>query len=176
MNIISLHIPQDNQKLALLRAGDIIALSGTIYTARDAAHKRICDSINNNTPLPFDINGAAIYYTGPTPTKKGEIIGSCGPTSSTRMDDYTPLLLEHCLKIMIGKGIRAQFVIDSMVKNSAVYLCAVGGAAALMKKYITSNELIAYEDLGTEAVRKLTVKDMPLIVAIDSQGNKIFNI
>lgn len=171
---ITLPIPQD--ELLSLNAGDIVFLSGTVYTARDAAHKRIVEAINSNKPLPFDLKGSAIYYTGPTPAKPGEIIGACGPTSSSRMDDYTPLLLEKGLKIMIGKGKRSQAVIVSMKKHKAVYLCAVGGAAALAKKYIISSELIAYEDLGTEAVRKLEFKDFPLIVAIDAKGNSLFNI
>ncbi|HEY8443588.1 MAG TPA: Fe-S-containing hydro-lyase [Clostridia bacterium] len=167
-------LPISEEELLSLKAGDIVYLSGIVYTARDAAHKRIVEAIKYGKPLPFELKGCAIYYTGPTPSKPGEIIGACGPTSSSRMDDYTPLLLEKGLKIMIGKGKRSKDVIDSMKKHKAVYLCAVGGAAALAKKYISSSELIAYEDLGTEAVRKLEFKDFPLIVAIDAKGNSLF--
>ncbi len=156
-----------------LKAGDAVSFSGIVYTARDAAHKRMTEAAAEGRPLPFDLRGAAIYYAGPTPTREGEIIGSCGPTTSTRMDDYTPALLDLGLKIMIGKGKRSKEVVDGMVKNKAVYLIAVGGAAALVKSRITSCEDVAYPDLGCEAVRKLTVKDLPLLVAIDSRGNSI---
>jgi fumarate hydratase subunit beta len=176
--MITKHItlPVSEDELSSLNAGDIVILSGIVYTARDAAHKRIVEAINSNQPLPFELKDSAIYYTGPTPAKPGEIIGACGPTSSSRMDDYAPLLLEKGLKIMIGKGKRSQSVIESMKKHKAVYLCAVGGAAALAKKYIVSSKLIAYEDLGTEAVRKLEIKDFPLIVAIDAKGDSLFKI
>lgn len=157
-------------KIAALKAGDILLLSGTVYTARDAAHKLIHQAVSDGSPLPFELSGAAIYYTGPTPTRPGEVIGSCGPTSSTRMDDYTPLLLDNGLKVMIGKGQRSQAVIDAMVANKALYLAAVGGAAALIKKFITAAKVIAYPELGTEAVHKLTLNQMPVIVAIDSYG------
>lgn len=156
-----------------LKAGDAVSFSGIVYTARDAAHKRMTEAAAEGRPLPFDLRGAAIYYAGPTPTREGEIIGSCGPTTSARMDDYTPALLDLGLKIMIGKGKRSKEVVDGMVKNKAVYLIAVGGAAALVKSRITSCEDVAYPDLGCEAVRKLTVKDLPLLVAIDSRGNSI---
>ena len=156
-----------------LKAGDAVSFSGIVYTARDAAHKRMTEAAAEGKPLPFDLRGAAIYYAGPTPTREGEIIGSCGPTTSARMDDYTPALLDLGLKIMIGKGKRSKEVVDGMVKNKAVYLIAVGGAAALVKSRITSCEDVAYPDLGCEAVRKLTVKDLPLLVAIDSRGNSI---
>jgi fumarate hydratase subunit beta len=168
-------LPISRQELLNLKAGELVFLSGTLYTARDAAHKRIVEALDNNQKTPFELKDSAIYYTGPTPAREGEVIGACGPTSSSRMDDYTPRLLDEGLKIMIGKGNRSQNVIDSMKKNKAVYLCAVGGAAALAKKYIKSAEVIAYEDLGTEAVRKLEVENFPLIVCIDSNGNSLFD-
>lgn len=156
-----------------LRAGDAVTFSGTIYTARDAAHKRMTEAAAAGSPLPFDIRGAAIYYAGPTPARSGEIIGSCGPTTSARMDDYTPALLDLGLKIMIGKGKRSPAVVEAMKRNKAVYLIAVGGAAALIKSRVTACEDVAYPDLGCEAVRRLTVKDLPLLVAIDSRGESI---
>ncbi len=166
--------PMTNETdVTTLEAGDAVSFSGTIYTARDAAHKRMTEAAAENKPLPFDVRGAAIYYAGPTPTRTGEVIGSCGPTTSARMDDYTPTMLGLGLKVMIGKGKRSDDVIASMIKNKAVYLIAVGGAAALIKSRITACEDVAYPDLGCEAVRKLTVKDLPLLVAIDSHGNSI---
>ncbi len=153
-----------------LKAGQTVYLSGTVYTARDAAHKRM---LENGEPLPFDIKGSAIYYCGPTPARSGEVIGSCGPTTSSRMDDYTPALLDMGLRVTIGKGKRSRAVIDSMIKNGGVYLVAIGGAAALMKQCVISCEVVAYEDLGCEAVYKLQVKNMPLIVGIDSRGNSV---
>ncbi|HEY8423792.1 MAG TPA: Fe-S-containing hydro-lyase [Clostridia bacterium] len=168
-------LPLTEEQILELNAGDIVFLSGEVYTARDAAHKRIVETIKSRQNPPFEIKDSAIYYAGPTPAKPGMAIGSCGPTSSSRMDDYTPFLLEKGLKVMIGKGKRSQSVIDSMKKHKAVYLCAVGGAAALATKYIKSSQTIAYEDLGTEAVRKLQIKDFPLIVAIDAKGNSLFD-
>lgn len=159
--------------LTKLRAGDGVLFSGTIYTARDAAHKRLTEALARGETLPFELKGAAIYYAGPTPARAGEIIGSCGPTTSARMDDYTPALLDAGLKIMIGKGKRDARVVESMVKNKAVYLIAVGGAAALIKSRITAAEDVAYPDLGCEAVRRLTVDKLPLLVAIDSYGGNI---
>lgn len=156
-----------------LRASDAVTFSGAIYTARDAAHKRMTEAAAAGSPLPFDIRGAAIYYAGPTPARSGEIIGSCGPTTSARMDDYTPALLDLGLKIMIGKGKRSPAVVEAMKRNKAVYLIAVGGAAALIKSRVTACEDVAYPDLGCEAVRRLTVKDLPLLVAIDSRGESI---
>lgn len=170
-----INLPISQDELVSLEAGNMVYLSGIIYTARDAAHKRIVNAIKNKEKLPFEINNSAIFYTGPSPTPKGEIIGSCGPTSSIRMDDYTPTLLDLGLKIMIGKGNRGNAVIESIRKNKAVYLCAVGGAAAIVRKYITSAEIIAYSDLGTEAVRRLIVNNFPLIVAIDSNGKTVFS-
>lgn len=158
-----------------LKAGDIVSFSGDVYTARDAAHLRIVTAMKQGQKPPFPLKGAVIYYAGPTPAKPNELIGSCGPTSSTRMDDYTPYLLDQGLSAMIGKGKRNPDVIDAMVRNGAVYFCAVGGAAALIKKHIVACEEIAYPDLGCEAVRKLTFKDLPLIVGIDAKGNSVLN-
>lgn len=157
-------------ELADLRAGDVVSFRGIAYTARDAAHARITDTIRGGGTPPFPIRGSAIYYAGPTPARPGEIIGSCGPTTSTRMDDYTPFLLERGLAVMIGKGKRRPDVIESMKQAGAVYLCAVGGAAALIKKHVTDCKEIAYHDLGCEAVRRLVFDDLPLIVGIDARG------
>lgn len=148
--------------LPALRNGEPLLLCGTLYTARDQAHKRIAASIERGEKLPFDLAGAAIYYCGPTPAVNGEIIGSCGPTTSGRMDKYTPLLIEHGLKIMIGKGVRNAAVKQAMREHGAVYLTAIGGAAALYKSAVKSCELIAYPELGCEAVYKLTVEDFPV--------------
>ena len=156
-----------------LKAGDEVEFSGVIYTARDAAHKRMTEAADRGEPLPFEIKGAAIYYAGPTPAREGEIIGSCGPTTSVRMDDYTPRMLDLGLKIMIGKGKRSNAVTESIKKHKAVYLIAVGGAAALIKSRITACEEVAYPDLGCEAIRRLTVDRLPLLVAIDSRGCSI---
>ncbi len=166
--------PLTTAEIENLKAGDFVYLSGTIYTARDAAHKRIIDLINSNQPLPFDIKDAIIFYVGPTPTKPGQVIGSCGPTTSYRMDDYTPTLLDLGLGGMIGKGKRSKEVIDKMIENKAVYFSGVGGAAAINAKSIIDNELICYEDLGAEAIRKLEVSEMPLVVATDCNGNSVF--
>ncbi len=157
-----------------LRAGDRVLLSGTVYTARDAAHKRIVGLLRNNEPLPFEINGASVYYAGPTPAPNGLPIGSCGPTTSSRMDPYAPLLLDKGLAAMIGKGPRSKAVVDSIVKNGAVYLCAIGGAGALAAQCITECEVIAFDDLGCESVKRLVFEDFPLIVGIDSHGNSLF--
>lgn len=171
MNVIQITGDSD---ITLLRAGDAVEFSGTVYTARDAAHKRFVEAANSCRPLPIDIKGAAIYYAGPTPARQGEIIGSCGPTTSARMDDYTPRLLDLGLKIMIGKGKRSREVINSIKRNKAVYLVAVGGAAALIKSRITACEDVAYPDLGCEAVRRLTFDRLPLLVAVDAYGGSIF--
>ena len=162
------------EKAASLRAGQLIRFSGTIFTARDAAHKRIFQLLEEEKPLPFSLEGATIYYAGPTPAPKGLPIGSCGPTTSGRMDIFTPRLLDLGLKVMIGKGKRSQQVIDAMIKNGAVYLCAIGGAGALAAKSIRSCEVIAFEDLGCESVKRLEVENFPLIVAIDAHGNNLF--
>lgn len=163
--------PEDAKKL---RAGDFVYLTGTIYTARDAAHKRMSEALAENKPLPFDIKGEIIYYMGPSPAREGKPIGSAGPTTASRMDRYTPNLLNMGLGAMIGKGKRSNDVIESMVKNEAVYFAAIGGAGALLSKCILTSEVIAYEDLGTEAIRRLCVKDFPVIVIIDSKGNNLY--
>lgn len=157
-----------------LKAGDKVLLSGTVYTARDAAHKRILELIKDNKPTPFQIKGASVYYAGPTPTPQGLCIGSCGPTTSSRMDPYSPLLLDLGLKCMIGKGPRNKEVIESIKKNGAIYLCAIGGAGALAAKCITSCKVIAFDDLGCESIKKLEFKDFPLIVGIDCNGGSLF--
>lgn len=159
-----------------LKCGDMISLSGVIYTARDAAHQRLINCINEEKKLPFDLRGQAIYYVGPTPNKEGQVIGSAGPTTSYRMDDLTNPLLDRGLKLMIGKGKRNQSVIESMKKNKCVYLAAIGGAGAYISNSIKKSEIIAYEDLGAEAIRKLEVKDLLLIVAIDCNGNNIYEL
>ncbi len=165
----------NDSDLTKLRAGDAVEFSGVAYTARDAAHKRFVAALDAGKPLPVELRGAAIYYAGPTPARKGEIIGSCGPTTSARMDDYAPRLLDLGLKIMIGKGKRSPEVLDAVRRNGAVYLIAVGGAAALIKSRITACEEVAYPDLGCEAVRRLTFDHLPLLVAIDSLGNNILS-
>ena len=172
--MIEIRAPFKNEDIEKLVCGDIIKLSGVIYTARDAAHKRMINAINNNEKLPFDVNGSGIYYVGPSPNKKNQVIGSAGPTTSYRMDDLTVPLLERGLKVMIGKGKRSEEVINSMIKNKAVYLAAIGGAGAYISNTIKKCEVIAYEDLGPEAVRKLEVEDLQLIVAIDCYGNNIY--
>ena len=153
-----------------LQAGDRVLLSGTVYTARDAAHKRIMSIIEEGGELPFDIEGAGIYYAGPTPAPEGKAIGSCGPTTSCRMDPYTPHLLDMGLAATVGKGDRSQDVIDAVVRNGSVYLCAIGGAGALAAESVVSCDVIAFDDLGCESVKKLEIKDFPLVVAIDSNG------
>lgn len=169
-----IHAPLAKENACSLRAGDSVYLSGTIYTARDAAHKRLIDLVNNGKPLPFPIQGAVIYYVGPSPTRPGSVIGSAGPTSSYRMDAYAPTLLRLGELGMIGKGSRDQNVIDAMCETGAVYFGAIGGAGALLSQCVKSAELVCYEDLGTEAIRKLEVKDLPLIVVIDSEGNNLY--
>lgn len=158
-----------------LKAGDRILLSGTVYTSRDAAHKKIKQLIDQKEKLPYDLNGAAIYYAGPTPTPDGLAIGSCGPTTSGRMDKYTPEFLDLGLKCMIGKGPRSKEVCDAIVRNKAVYFCAVGGAGALASKCIKKCKVIAFEELGCESVKQLEFKDFPLIVAIDCSGVNLFD-
>lgn len=161
------------EKAASLRAGQRVLLSGTVYTARDAAHKRIVRLLEQGEEPPFPLRGAAVYYAGPTPAPEGLPIGSCGPTTSGRMDPYAPRLLDLGLKCMIGKGKRSRAVVEAMERNGAVYLCAVGGAGALAAQCVASAEVIAFEDLGCESVKRLTIKDFPLIVAIDSVGGSI---
>ncbi len=157
-----------------LKAGELIYLSGTVYTARDAAHKRIFALLNENKPLPFDIKGSAIYYAGPTPAKANMAVGSCGPTTSSRMDPYTPRLLDLGLICMIGKGDRSEQVYKAIVRNSGIYLCAVGGAGALAASCVRSAKVIAFEDLGCESIKRLEIEDFPLYVGIDSTGASIF--
>ncbi|MBR2674386.1 MAG: Fe-S-containing hydro-lyase [Mogibacterium sp.] len=167
-------LPIANETAASLRAGDLLLLSGTFYTGRDAAHARMIENLNKGGELPFDIKDQLIYYVGPSPAKPGYAVGSAGPTSSYRMDPYTPRLIELGLRAMLGKGNRSAEVISAMRKYSAVYLTVPGGAAALISRSIVKSEVIAYEDLGTEAVHRFTVKDMPVIVTIDSHGNNLY--
>lgn len=171
---INLTTPLTEDKTRALKAGDSVLLSGIIYTGRDAAHKRLIDLINEGKELPVHIKDEIIYYVGPSPAKPGRVIGSAGPTTSYRMDPYAPKLLDLGLKGMIGKGARNKEVIDAIIRNKGIYFGAIGGAAALIGKSIVSSEIIAYEDLGAEAIRKLEVKDMPLIVIIDSEGNNLY--
>lgn len=168
--------PLTEEKVRDLKAGDSVLISGTIYTARDAAHKRLVELLEKGEKLPMDIKDAIIYYVGPTPAKPGHVFGSAGPTSSYRMDPYAPILLDKGLKGMIGKGLRSKEVIESMKKNTAVYFGAIGGAAALIGKCVKKSELIAYEDLGSEAIRKLEVENLPAVVVIDCHGNNLYEI
>jgi len=169
-----LHIPVDSKEIFQLKAGDIVYLTGTLITGRDAAHKRLVQLIEKGQPLPVELANQAIYYAGPCPAKPGQIIGSCGPTTSGRMDSYTPTLLELGLKVMIGKGQRSDSVVKSIIQNGAVYLAAVGGVGALISKCIKRAEVIAFEDLGTEAIHRLYVEEFPAIVAIDAKGNNLY--
>ena len=157
-----------------LHAGDYVYVTGTIYTARDAAHKRMDEALDRGEELPIDIKNQAIYYMGPSPAREGRPIGSAGPTTASRMDKYAPRLLDLGQTAMIGKGKRSPAVADAIVRNGAVYFAAIGGAGALLSKCILSSEVIAYGDLGPEAVRKLEVKDFPVVVVIDSQGNNLY--
>lgn len=172
--MIKLSIPINEDEIRKLNYGDMVSLNGTVYTARDAAHKRMIDTLDKGEALPFNVDGQAIYYVGPTPNKADEVIGSAGPTTSYRMDDLTVPLLERGLRIMIGKGKRSDKVVSGMKEYGAVYLAAIGGAGAYISNSITSCEIIAYEDLGPESIRRLEVKDLQLIVAIDSCGNNIY--
>ena len=167
-------LPITKDSVADLNAGDSVLLTGTILTGRDAAHKRLFALLEQGEPLPVDIMGELIYYVGPAPAKTGYAVGPAGPTSSYRMDMYTPALLDRGLKGMIGKGARSREVIDAMVRNKCVYFAAIGGAAALIAKSIKREEILCYADLGTEAVRRYTVEDFPCIVAIDSRGNNVY--
>lgn len=165
-NATRLRLPANAEQIRSLPLGSFVLIDGVMYTARDQAHKRIAEAIRKGAPLPFEIKNAAIYYCGPTPRRDGEIIGSCGPTTSGRMDKYTPLLIEHGLNVMIGKGVRNAEVVSAIEAAGAVYLTAVGGAAALYQSRITSCELIAFPELGCEAVYRLTVKDFPAVVSV----------
>lgn len=173
---IQLKTPLTVEDLKDLKAGDDVYITGYIYTARDAAHARLVKLLEEGKELPFDVEGAVIYYVGPAPAKGDRPIGSAGPTTSYRMDSYTPQLLDAGLKGMIGKGKRDQEVIDSIVKNGAVYFGAIGGAAALIAKTVKSSEVIAYEDLGAEAIRKVYVEDFPVTVMNDSKGNDLYKM
>ncbi len=166
--------PISREDAAMLRAGDYVYLSGVIYTARDAAHKRMDEALNRGETLPMELERNVIYYMGPSPARKGRPIGSAGPTTASRMDKYTPRLLDLGLGAMIGKGKRSREVVDGIIRNGAVYFAAVGGAGALLSKCIEESEVIAYEDLGTEAIRRLKVRNFPAIVVIDSQGNNLY--
>lgn len=167
-------VPFDSSVSTTLKAGDYVYLTGTIYTARDAAHKRMYEALERGEKLLFDVKNNTIYYMGPSPAREGRPIGSAGPTTASRMDKYAPSLLDLGLIGMIGKGKRNPAVHEAIVRDKAVYFAAVGGAGALLSKCITSSEVIAYDDLGTEAVRKLTVKDFPVIVVIDSDGRDLY--
>ncbi|AFA48150.1 Fe-S-containing hydro-lyase [Acetobacterium woodii] len=174
MAIVNLETPLNKMARKALRAGDHVRISGIIYTARDAAHKRMMEALERGEALPLDFTDELIYYVGPCPAKPGDIIGSAGPTTSGRMDAYTPELLDRGLAGMIGKGNRSERVINSMMSNDAVYFACVGGAGALLQNCIKSVEVLAYEDLGTEAIRKIEVKDFPAIVVIDTMGNNLY--
>lgn len=166
--------PITDAEVQKLHAGDYVYITGTIYTARDAAHKRMYEALQKDEPLPIDVEGNLIYYMGPSPAREGRPIGSAGPTTASRMDKYAPSLFDLGLKGVIGKGKRSQAVIDSLVKNGAVYFAAVGGAGALLSKSIKASEVVAYDDLGTEAIRKLEVENFPAIVVVDKDGNNLY--
>lgn len=173
---ISVQAPLNRQEAKKLKAGDSCLLSGVIYTARDAAHKRLCELVKQGRELPFDVRDAVIYFVGPTPEKPGQVIGSAGPTTSYRMDAYSPILIEQGQTGMIGKGKRGPEVIEAMKKHGAVYFGAIGGCGALLSRCIKKSEVIAYDDLGAEAVRRLEVVDFPVVVVIDSNGNNLYEI
>lgn len=169
-----INVPLTDEAAAALCAGDYVYLTGTIYTARDAAHKRMQEALDRGEQLPLDMENNVIYYMGPSPARSGRPIGSAGPTTASRMDKYAPALLDLGLKGMIGKGKRSRGVKDAVVRNGAVYFAAVGGAGALLSRSIISSEVIAYEDLGTEAIRRLEVRDFPVIVVMDTKGNDLY--
>ena len=166
--------PLDTETISSLKAGDFVYISGTIYTARDAAHKRMSEALAGKGALPIELKNNIIYYLGPSPAREGRVIGSAGPTTSGRMDKYTPALLDLGLKGMIGKGRRSKEVKEAVVRNGCVYFAAIGGAGALLSKAIKASEVVAYEDLGTEAVRKLGVENFPVIVVMDADGNDLY--
>lgn len=172
----TLNTPLDKDIVKKLKAGDEVKINGIVYTARDAAHKRMVTMLQQGEKLPFDIKGQVIYYVGPCPAKPGKIIGSAGPTTSGRVDIFTPILIERGLAGMIGKGLRSPEVIESMMEHGSVYFGAIGGAGALIAKHIVYQEVIAFPELGTEALRKLEVKDFPAFVVIDSYGNNLYEI
>ena len=171
---MKLTTPITYDKIKDLKAGDSVTITGVIYTGRDAAHKRMCEALAKGEDLPFDIEGQVIYYVGPCPAKEGEVIGSCGPTTSGRMDAYAPTLISMGLGAMIGKGIRSDSVKRAMAEHKAVYFGAIGGAGALLARHVKSSEVIAYEDLGTEAIRRLEVVDFPVTVIFDTLGNDLY--
>ncbi len=166
--------PLETETISSLKAGDFVYISGTIYTARDAAHKRMSEALAGKGALPIELKNNIIYYLGPSPAREGRVIGSAGPTTSGRMDKYTPALLDLGLKGMIGKGRRSKEVKEAVVRNGCVYFAAIGGAGALLSKAIKASEVVAYEDLGTEAVRKLEVENFPVIVVMDADGNDLY--
>ena len=174
MSTINVQLPLDEKVVKELRAGDSVLLSGILYTARDAAHKRMIELLERGEELPINVQGQVIYYVGPAPASPGHAVGPAGPTTSYRMDAYTPQLLDLGLKGMIGKGKRSKEVIDAMKRNSAIYFGATGGAAALIAKSITKSEVVAYPDLGSEAIHRFEIKDFPAIVLIDSQGSNLY--
>lgn len=174
MNIIRVTLPLTDETVAKLKAGDCVSLSGVVYGARDAAHLRMGKLLEENKDLPVDVKGQTVFYVGPAPAKPGCVIGPAGPTSSYRMDRYTPRLLDAGLKGMIGKGDRSKEVKAAILRNKAVYFAAIGGVAALLSKHITACELVAYEDLGTEAIYRIRLEDFPVIVAFDSFGNNLY--
>lgn len=169
-----IYTPITEENVKHLKAGDYIYLSGTIYTARDAAHQRLNEALCRGDELPVDLKGAVIYYMGPSPAREGRVIGSAGPTTSSRMDKYTPALLDLGLRAMIGKGKRSREVVEAMVRNQCVYFAAVGGAGAVISRCIKKSEVVCYEDLGTEAIRRLEVENFPMIVVIDAAGNNLY--
>ncbi len=172
--MIELNVDELRNAAETLKAGDRVLISGTVYTARDAAHKRIFELLDKGEALPFDLAGAVIYYTGPTPAFGGKPVGSCGPTTSVRMDAFTPRLLDMGLAGIIGKGERGEFVCEALVRNKAVYFCAVGGAGALMASHVVSAEELAFPELGCESVKRLVVDRLPVTVCIDAVGGNIF--
>ena len=169
-----LNVPFDKEEIKDFNVGDMVYITGTIYSARDAAHKRMSEALEKDEELPLKLEGNVIYYMGPSPARPGRVIGSAGPTTSGRMDKYTPKLLDLGLAGMIGKGKRTKEVKDAIVRNGSIYLAAVGGAGALLSECIKASEVIAYDDLGTEAIRKMYVENFPCIVAIDPKGNSIY--
>jgi fumarate hydratase subunit beta len=174
MATIKLHTNELKAAIPSLRAGDRVLLSGTVYTSRDAAHKRIFQLLDEGKPLPYDLDKAVIYYAGPTPAQKGMAVGSCGPTTSGRMDPFAPRLLDLGLVAMIGKGERSQEVIDAIIRNQSAYFCAVGGAGALIAGCVKAAEEIAFQDLGCESVKRFTIEDLPITCAIDCHGGNLF--
>lgn len=176
MENIAVKLPLVPEQIGTLNAGDTVLLTGPLYTARDAAHRRLVEALDRGEALPFDLTNQLIYYVGPAPAKPGYAVGSAGPTTSYRMDAYAPRLLERGLMGMMGKGNRAKSVIEAMVRAGAVYLGAVGGAAALIAQRIVKSEVIAYDDLGAEAIHRFEVKDFPALVLIDSRGNNLYEI